>query len=192
MLQGMRIIDFGCGTGRLTEWLARNGADVNGVDATAEMIQRARAAVADARFHVIDGFELPFDTSSQDAVISVYVLQYYVADPDAMATLLAEFGRVLRPGGTLAAIEQTTRGNIGRGATAAAYCDAFAGCGYENIEAAPVRLGDSRVIRWVERWPRDRGVRILPSLVMREAQLTPSGALTGERYADTLFQARAR
>jgi ubiquinone/menaquinone biosynthesis C-methylase UbiE len=190
-LSGLRIIDFGCGTGRLAEWLTSRGAEVNGVDATAEMIQRARPAVPDASFHVIDGFDLPFETGSQDAVISVYVLQYYVVDADAMMALLTEFRRVLRPGGTLAAIEQTTDGDIGRGATVAGYREAFTAAGYEDAFAAPVRLGDSRVTRWVERWPRLRDLEVLPSLVMREAQRTPSAALVGERYADTLFLARA-
>jgi ubiquinone/menaquinone biosynthesis C-methylase UbiE len=154
-------------------------------------VERARAAVPDASFHVIDGFDLPFETDSQDAVISVYVLQYYVADADAMAALLAEFRRVLRPGGMLAAIEQTTEGDIGRGATVAGYRDAVGAAGYTEAFATPVRIGDSRFTRWVERWPRLRDLSVLPSLVMREAQRTPSSALVGERYADTLFLARA-
>jgi ubiquinone/menaquinone biosynthesis C-methylase UbiE len=190
-LDGVRIIDFGCGTGRLAEWLAANGAEVVGVDATAAMIERAREAVPDASFHVIDGFDLPFETGSQDAVVSVYVLQYYVADDDAMTALMAEFRRVLRPGGTLVAIEQTTDGDIGRGAAVARYREAIAAGGYEVAFATSVRLGDSRVMRWIERRPRLRDVQILPSLVMREALRTPSGALVGERYADTLFLARA-
>lgn len=190
-LAGRRIVDFGCGTGRLTEWLLDRGAVVNGVDATPEMIQRARRIVPHASFHIIDGFELPFETSSHDAVISVYVLQYYVADDDAIAALLAEFRRVLRPGGILAAIEQATGGDIGRGPTAARYCDVFAARGYRDVSAAAVRLGDSRIMRWVERWPQLRDLQILPSLMIREAGRTPTGGLDGDRYADTLFLARS-
>jgi SAM-dependent methyltransferase len=190
-VDGLRIVDFGCGTGRLTEWLVSRGAVVNGVDATAEMLDRARAAVPGANFFEIDGFELPFEAASHDAVLSVYVLQYYVADADAMAALLAEFRRVLRPGGALAAIEQTTEGDIGRGARPAGYSRAIAAAGYRDVRSVAVRLGDSRLSRWVERWPRLGGLASLPSLVVREAQRTPSAALVGERYADTLFLARA-
>jgi SAM-dependent methyltransferase len=189
-LDGLRVVDFGCGTGRLAEWLAGQGALVSGVDATPEMVDRARAAVPEANFQVIDGFDLPFETASEDAVISVYVLQYYVGDRDAMAELLAEFRRVLRPGGTLAALEQTSAGDIGRGTTTAGYRDAVSAAGFDAVFAAPVRLGDSRFTRLVERWPRLRDLSILPSLVTREAQRTPAASLVGERYADTLFLAR--
>ncbi|MEP6953450.1 MAG: class I SAM-dependent methyltransferase [Solirubrobacteraceae bacterium] len=189
-LAGMSVVDFGCGTGRLTEWMAAQGADVTGVDVTREMLQRARAAVPRAHFYEIDGFSLPLEAATQDAIVSVYVLQYYVGDDDAMAALLSEFQRVLKPGGRVVAIEQASEGDIGRGASISGYRDALIAAGYGGVSSRPVRLGDSRFTRWVERWPQlaDR-VSALPSLIVREAQRTPSSALTGERYADALFLA---
>jgi SAM-dependent methyltransferase len=187
---GVRVVDFGCGTGRLAEWLVARGATVSGVDATPEMVQRARAAVPQASFFEIDGFALPFEAGSQDVVLSVYVLQYYVADRDATAALLAEFRRVLAPGGQVIAIEQATDGDIGRGATAGRYRDSLAAAGYQEVSSTPVRLGHSRVMRLSERWPRLGRGAIVPSLVTTEARCMRS-RLVGERYADTLFRARA-
>jgi len=44
-LRGARALDFGCGNGRLSAWLAGRGASVDGVDATEEMLAVARRAV---------------------------------------------------------------------------------------------------------------------------------------------------
>jgi SAM-dependent methyltransferase len=189
-IKGQRVLDFGCGTGRLSEWLVNEGATVNGVDATPEMVRRAREAVPRASFFDIDGFQLPFADDSHDAVISVYVLQYYVADPDAMGALLAELARVLRPSGRVVAIEQATDGDIGRGATIAAYRGRLTAAGYADVSARPVRLGDSHVMYLAERRPRLARLPFMPWLVTREAQRTQPGALAGERYADTLFVGR--
>jgi SAM-dependent methyltransferase len=41
---GRRVLDIGCGQGRLTRYLARSGADVTGVDVSAAMLGKARAA----------------------------------------------------------------------------------------------------------------------------------------------------
>jgi SAM-dependent methyltransferase len=186
-IHGQRVLDFGCGTGRLSEWLVKQGATVDGVDATPEMVRRAREAVPVATFHEIDGFALPFADDSHDAVVSVYVLQYYVADPDAMGALLAEFARVLRPGSRVVAIEQVTDSDIGRGGTSAAYCERLAAAGYGNVAARPIRLGQSRVMYAIERRPWLASLPFTPRLVTREAQRTLESTLVGGRYADTLL-----
>jgi SAM-dependent methyltransferase len=40
---GRRVLDIGCGQGRLTRYLARSGADVTGVDVSAAMLSKAQA-----------------------------------------------------------------------------------------------------------------------------------------------------
>jgi ubiquinone/menaquinone biosynthesis C-methylase UbiE len=92
---GMRVLDAGCGTGRvlaeLPEWVGRVGLDAN--PAVLEVARR-RPGIT-----FVEGSieALPFEDASFDAVISLDVLSdARVGDPRAGAR---ELRRVLRPGG---------------------------------------------------------------------------------------------
>ncbi len=89
---GERILDLGCGDGALTEKIAARGADVVGVDASADQVAAARARGLDAR--VADAQALPF-VGEFDAVFSNAVL-HWVRDQSAM---MASVHRALKPGG---------------------------------------------------------------------------------------------
>ena len=90
---GERILDLGCGDGVLTEKLAAVGAELVGVDSSAEMIEAARRRGLDAR--LMDATSLPFDHEF-DAVFSNAVLHWIKSDPDAV---IAGVRRALKPGG---------------------------------------------------------------------------------------------
>ncbi|MEV4352328.1 class I SAM-dependent methyltransferase [Actinoplanes sp. NPDC049596] len=88
-----RIIDYGCGYGRLT---ARAGAE--GYDPSAALIERARLAHPGVPFHVLtDPPRLPLADATVDAVLLVAVLTCVPAEAD-QRDLIAELARVLRPG----------------------------------------------------------------------------------------------
>jgi ubiquinone/menaquinone biosynthesis C-methylase UbiE len=94
-----RLLDLGCGDGRLSARLAAAGAQVVGVDPSHVALERARAAHPQVRFVAPcpDG-RLPLEDNSFDVAVCVHVLQH-VAD---VQTLLSETRRVLRPGAALA------------------------------------------------------------------------------------------
>jgi demethylmenaquinone methyltransferase / 2-methoxy-6-polyprenyl-1,4-benzoquinol methylase len=103
----MTILDIGCGTGVLEEYLPRAGGErdgggggcsVIGLDLTEEMIRVAqRKRIPSIRLlSVGDGEHLPFRDASFDMVASCYVVKY--CNPKALAS---EMIRVLRPGGTV-------------------------------------------------------------------------------------------
>jgi SAM-dependent methyltransferase len=103
-------LDFGCGAGRLTGALATHFAAVTGVDISAPMLDQARALHAGnerCRFVHNDGPALRMLASdSFDLVYSSLVLQHM---PTGLAGgYLAEFLRVLRPGGAIAVLVPET------------------------------------------------------------------------------------
>jgi trans-aconitate methyltransferase len=78
---GERVLDLGCGDGALTEKLVAAGAQVIGVDASADMVEAARKRGLDAR--VMDACHLGFN-SQFDAVFSNAALHWMRAEPDAV------------------------------------------------------------------------------------------------------------
>ena len=104
------VADFGCGPGHAAiEFARRVGPDghVHALDINAEFIRRTRARAEQAGLsdritaHLLTGTELPIADAVLDRVIARNTL-VYVPDP---AATLAEFHRVLVPGGLAHAIE---------------------------------------------------------------------------------------
>jgi SAM-dependent methyltransferase len=183
---GLRVLDLGCGTGRLSNWLIRHGASVDGIDITPEMVTVAQKLVPGARFQTTNGSTLPFGDGSFDLVVTAYVLQYYV---DGDGALQREVVRTLRPGGRLIAIEQIADSEIGRGGTRDEYVRMLEDAGFDPVRVTRIRMDDARVLGVVSRFPRLAGLPGLPSLVMREAAQGGDEPLIGGRYADGLFYA---
>ncbi len=100
-----RVLDAGCGSGRLTVALAEAGAEVTGIDTNAEQLEGARrraeeAGVALTLLEADFNAALPFADASFEAVTSRLAL---MAARDPVATL-AELRRVLVPGGRLVTV----------------------------------------------------------------------------------------
>jgi len=102
-LQGKRVIEYGCGLGKLTVLLARSGAHVTAFDLSAQSIEttRKRLRLDGLEDHitlaVAAGEELPFEDASFDIAVGKAVLHHL--DPVAGSRELA---RILRPGGRAA------------------------------------------------------------------------------------------
>jgi SAM-dependent methyltransferase len=100
--EGSRVVDVGCGVGRLTRAARLRAAHVTGVDVSAEMVRRARelnAHLDGVEFLQGDGRHLTgVADGSADACISHVVFQH-IPDPQITMGYIREMGRVLRPGG---------------------------------------------------------------------------------------------
>jgi trans-aconitate 2-methyltransferase len=95
---GERILDLGCGTGHLTGGIAEAGADVLGIDASADMIDQARRNFPRVAFQVADARDYrtdqPFDALFSNAAL------HWIKPPQAAAQTIAA---ALKPGGRFVA-----------------------------------------------------------------------------------------
>jgi trans-aconitate methyltransferase len=123
---GERVLDLGCGDGRLTDVLAAEGCAVVGVDASPEQVAAARARGLDAR--VMDGQALAFD-GAFDAVFSNAAL-HWMKEP---GRVLEGVWRALRPGGRFVG-EFGARGNVATVSAAVAEALARRGLRFEDFD----------------------------------------------------------
>jgi SAM-dependent methyltransferase len=104
LASGQVVVDYGCGPGGLAVELARRvapGGRVHGVDLNKAFLERAAARAkrdgveANVSWHHSEDGRIPLANASVDRLICKNVMEYV---PDVAATL-AEFRRVLKPGG---------------------------------------------------------------------------------------------
>lgn len=98
-VQGLRILDAGCGPGLYARRLVDAGASVVGVDHSRDMVELARSRLGDdiQVIHQDLSEPLDFPDAAFDAGLMALVVHYL---PDRVATL-RELRRVIRPDGFL-------------------------------------------------------------------------------------------
>ncbi len=105
---GEKVLDFGCGIGRILEYDFLLNADYYGVDISPNMIKNARQKWQNrphTTFYVYDGITLPFESETFDYILSTWVFQHIIED-NKLKQLIAELAKLLRPEGSLLFIEQ--------------------------------------------------------------------------------------
>jgi len=94
--KGEKILDVGCGTGRVTEQIYKHMKDIVGVDLSEEMLAIARQKLPDIQFVQADlEGKLPFDDGEFDKVVSSLTFQFL----NDIKNPLQEIKRVLKTGG---------------------------------------------------------------------------------------------
>ena len=95
---GSRVLDLGCGNGALTQKLQELGFQVQGMDASSEMLHVARKNYPDIRFEKGDATQFtlqdPVDVIFSNAV-------FHWIDAEKQNALAAHIASALKPGGTL-------------------------------------------------------------------------------------------
>jgi SAM-dependent methyltransferase len=101
---GARVLDVPCGQGRHAHLLAEAGFDVDGLDYSADLLAVARQRGTSSRLRYTRGDmrTLPSRwTGTFDVVLNLFTSFGFFATPADDRRVLAEFARVLAPGGTL-------------------------------------------------------------------------------------------
>jgi len=104
-----RVLELGCGTGRVTKPLARAGVDIVGIDRSAPMLARAWRSMTRLPNHPItqsarlvrgDIRALPFAARSFSMVLAPYGILQSLTKPRDLSATLASVARIVERGGT--------------------------------------------------------------------------------------------
>ncbi|MEV5508886.1 class I SAM-dependent methyltransferase [Streptomyces orinoci] len=151
---GGPVAELGCGPGQMTALLRDLGLDAFGIDISPAMIGIARDAYPDLRFEVgsMDALDLP--DGALGGILSWYSVIH--TPPGEIPAYLAEFGRVLAPGGHLL-------------------------LGFFESEGAPVTAFDHKVTT-AYRWPIDELAALAGAAGFAEVGRMLREPLEGERF----------
>lgn len=95
---GDKILDIGCGNGRLLEFLLEMKTDYIGIDNSEKLIEIARKKYPAAKFQTADALKLPFPDNYFNKVYSIAVL-HHIPSRELRLRFCEEAKRILKPGG---------------------------------------------------------------------------------------------
>jgi SAM-dependent methyltransferase len=135
------VLDFGCGSGRFSYWIAPRVKKVIGLEITPEMIELAEKnrTAQNVEFVGYDGVHFPVLSYVFDIIISVWVLQYM--EMDRLKKMVSELARYLKPGGRIYLIEQASRNPRMDRPNIEEYLDALKDSKLECLQYYPIRKG---------------------------------------------------
>jgi len=97
---GDRVLDLGCGNGRLFKLLEKNQIEYYGIDISERLIEFAKKDVPGGSFVVGDITNTPYENNFFDFVLSIAVLHHIPTD-ELREQSLKEVYRITKPGGKI-------------------------------------------------------------------------------------------
>jgi SAM-dependent methyltransferase len=135
------VLDFGCGSGRISYWIAPKVKKVVGLEVTPEMIdlaERNRTA-RNVEFVLYDGAHFPVFPHPFDLILSVGVLQ--TMKEELLKGTLSSLAQYLKKDGTFYLIEQASENPKVDRPGLQEYLDAFRSSNLECLRYHPIRCG---------------------------------------------------
>jgi SAM-dependent methyltransferase len=179
------ILDFGCGSGKSSYWIAHRVKKVVGLEITPEMINLAeRNRTADnVEFILYDGVHFPILPYEVDFILSVGVLQYM--EGEILKRTVSELARYLKSGGRFYLIEQASDNPKVERPRVEDYLQAFKDSELECLRYYPIRNG-----RWWFLYLIRYGViprRFFPAIARKEILRRRGEKEVISYYQDYLF-----
>lgn len=95
-----KVLDLGCGNGRLLDTLGDKKIDYIGIDTSSSIIEKAQANRPDAKFQLGDMANLDFPNKNFDIVFSIASF-HHIPDKKLRQDVIIDINRVLRTDGLL-------------------------------------------------------------------------------------------
>lgn len=161
-LERARVLDFGCGTGLLTEHLVAAGATVEAVDTSQAMLEALDAKILKHAWTTVRTYtDLPHDVAGFDLVVCSSVCSFLDDYPGTVAQLAAH----LRPGGLFVQWDWERVDDDPHGLSRDEIVDALTRAGLGRVSVTPAfaeRVGDvvmQPLIGWGQRPPQPSTAR---------------------------------
>jgi ubiquinone/menaquinone biosynthesis C-methylase UbiE len=104
------VLEVGCGTGHFTEWLARKGLKVVGLDRSPTMLAELHKQAPELPVILSDAHQLPVRTGAVDVVVFVTTIEF-LEEPEVA---LMEAVRAARQGVVLLVLNRWSLGGLSR------------------------------------------------------------------------------
>ena len=98
--EGERVLDSGCGNGRLLELFKDCNVDYIGIDNSEKLLEIARNKHPQQKFQLADSLSLPFPNDYFNKIFSIAVF-HHIPSKELRLRFLKEAKRALRPDGLL-------------------------------------------------------------------------------------------
>lgn len=152
-----RVLDAGCGIGRVSRYLAAQGAQVTGVDFAPRVIEIAQrtSPSGNPTYRVQSVFELD-DVGTYDVVLCWGVLTVACRDRGELLEALTRIRRSLVPGGVFLLLEPIHRGFLHRvlDLDVAAFIGTMQEAGFRIQSVASLHFWPARLALAFVPWPR--------------------------------------
>ena len=96
--KGAKVLDMGCGNGRIFELLKNNDIEYYGLDISNDLIKHAQKNIPKGQFVVCDLLNTPYKDNEFDLVLCVATL-HHIPSKEARERAVAEIYRITKPGG---------------------------------------------------------------------------------------------